>query len=108
MSVRSNKDRLRTEVDELLRHRPGWRLQAMSTPGLPPQWCFGSGGQADLSIAIDGDSISVYVVEQDRDVALGGPEGLVAWLKANKPEAFKDPKESAGGKLKRGRLFDWE
>ena len=95
-------------MDELLRHRPGWRLQAMSTPGLPPQWCFGSGGQADLSIAIDGDSISVYVVEQDRDVALGSTEELAAWLKANKPEAFKDPKESAGGKLKRGRLFDWE
>jgi hypothetical protein len=48
------------------------------------------------------------VVEQDRDVALGGTEELVAWLKANKPEAFKDPKESVGGKLKRGRLFDWE
>ena len=80
----------------------------MSTPGLPPQWSFGSGGQADLSIAIDRDSISVYVVEQDRDVSLAGTDELVAWLKSNKPEAFKDRKESAGGKLKRGRIFDWE
>jgi hypothetical protein len=83
-------------------------LQAMSTPGLPPQWSFGSGGQTDLSIAIDGGSISVYVVEEDRDVALGGTEELVTWLKANQPQAFKDRKESVGGKLKRGRLFDWE
>ena len=80
----------------------------MSTPGLPPQWCFGSGGQAELSIATDADSISVYVVERDLDVALEGTDDLVAWLKANKPEAFKDPKESPGAKLKRGRLFDWE
>ena len=38
----------------------------------------------------------------------GSIDELVAWLKANKPEAFKDPKASVGGKLKRGRLFDWE
>jgi hypothetical protein len=80
----------------------------MSTPGLPPQWSFGSGGQADLSIATDGESIRVYVVDEDRDVALGSTDELGAWLKANKPEAFKDPKSDVGGKLKRGRVFDWE
>ena len=80
----------------------------MSTPGLAPQWSFGSGGQADLSIATDTDSIRVYVVEQDRDVVLGGADDLVAWLQANRPEAFRDPKASPDGKRKRGRIFDWE
>ena len=68
--MRAERDGLRAAVDELFRHRPGWGLQAMSTPGLAPQWSFGTGGQAELSIATDGDAIRVYVVEEDRDVAL--------------------------------------
>ena len=69
--MRADKDGLRAQVDELLRRRPGWKLQAMATPGLPPAWCYGSGGQAELSVATDGGSIRIYVVEKDIDVTVG-------------------------------------
>ncbi len=80
----------------------------MATPGLPPAWCYGSGGQAEVSVATDGGSISIYVVEKDIDVTVESTNDLAAWLKAYKPEAFRDPKDGFGDKLKRGRILDWE
>ena len=108
VSVRADKDKLRAEVDELLGRRPGWKLQAMATPGLPPVWGFGSGGQVELSVGTDRDSISVYVVEQDLDVTLHNTSELAEWLQAYKPQAFQDPKDGAGAKPKRRRFLDWE
>jgi hypothetical protein len=108
VSVRVGKDKLRTEVDELLRRRPGWKLQAMATPGLPSVWGFGSGGQVEVSVGTDRDSISVYVVEQDLDVTLRSASELAEWLKAYKPEAFQDPKEGARDRPRRRRFLDWE
>ena len=108
VSMRYDKDRLRREIDELLKRRPGWKLQAMATPGLPPVWGFGSGGQVELSVGTDGDRISVYVVEQDLDVTLASTSELAAWLKAYKPQAFQDPRDGGGDKPKRRRFLDWE
>jgi hypothetical protein len=108
VSVRADKHKLRTEVDELLRRRPGWKLQMMATPGLPPVWGFGSGGQVELSVGTDRDSIRVYVVEQDLDVTVHSTSELAEWLKASKPQAFQEPKDAAGDKPKRRRFLDWE
>ncbi len=106
--MRGDKDKLRTEVDELLKRRPGWKLQAMATPGLPPVWGFGSGGQVELSVGTEGDSIDLYLVEQDLDVTLSSTSELAAWLQAHKPQAFQDPKDGLGDKPKRRRFLDWE
>lgn len=106
--MRAEKDKLRVEVDELLRRRPGWKLQAMATPGLPPVWGFGSGGHVELSVGTDGGAIDVYVVEQDLDVTLHSTSELAEWLKEYNPKAFQDPKDGAGDKPKRRRFLDWE
>ncbi len=103
-----DEDDLRAQVDELLKRRPGWKLQAMATPGLPPVWAYGSGGQAELSVGTDGKSISVYVVQEDRDVTLEDTSGLVEWLKAYDPQTFRDPKDGVGDKPRRRRFLDWE
>ncbi len=106
--MRGDVDTLRKQVDELLKRRPGWKLQAMPTPGLPPVWGFGSGGQVELSVGTDGDSINLYVIAQDADIKLSSTSELAAWLKAHKPQAFQDPKDGPGDKPKRRRFLDWE
>jgi hypothetical protein len=95
-------------VARLLRRRPGWSFQVMPTPGAPPVWCFGSGGETDLSVTVDAGSICVYVVKTDHDVTLGSANELVAWLKAHRPGALPDPTSGILDKFKGGKLFRWE
>lgn len=106
--MRADKDELWKQVEDLLRGRPGWSLQAMSTPGAPRAWCFGSGGETEVSVTVDRGSISVYLLEPDVDVTLGSTSELVAWLTAHKPGSLKEPKGGVVDKLKRAHLFEWE
>ena len=102
VSVRADKDELQMEVDELLRRRPGWSLQAVATPGTPPVWCYGSGRGAGLTVGADQNCICVYLVDSEREVKLGSTSQLVAWLQAYEPESLRGPQ------LKRRRFLDWQ
>jgi hypothetical protein len=79
----------------------------MSTPGAPLVWCFGSGGEIELSLTVDRRSICVYIVERDQDVTLRSASELVAWLNANKAGSLQDPTSGMVDKLKGGKLFKW-
>lgn len=102
-------DGLWEEVGEALQARHGWSLQASSTPGAPPSWCFGSGGEVDLSVSVDEGSIWVYVMETDQDVRLAGPNELTEWLDANEAASLNDPLEAGEvvGELFHGKFVEW-
>jgi hypothetical protein len=106
--LRADPDEIWKEVDELLRHRPGWSLQAIATPGVPPVWCFGSGGGDDLTVEVEGYSICVYLMNSERKVKLGSTSELLAWLQDHTPESLKDPRGGMAGQLKRGHFFKWQ
>ena len=102
-------DDLWEKVGELLGTRPGWSLQASSTPGAPPSWCFGSGGEVDLSVSVDAGSIWVYVMETDQDVRLANTGELTAWLEEHEAGSVNDPIEAGEvvGDLLHGRVVEW-
>ena len=80
----SPRDReLWDQIGHLFEGRPGWRLEAQSTPGAPRTWCFGSAGKSELSVSVDGGRISVYLIERDQDVALPDVDARDVWLEAN-------------------------
>jgi hypothetical protein len=107
--VRAGKDGLRKEVDELLRRRPGWILQAIATPGVPPVWCFGFGAGTELTVGVDGSSICVYLMNSEREVLLGSTTELVAWLQDYAPESIQDVQGGTANRLsKRARFFEWQ
>lgn len=96
------------EIAQLLRHRPGWTLQAAPTPGAPPAWCFASGGTTEISVSTGSGMIKVHVVDSGENLTLGNTDQLVAWLATHKRGALQDPREGVIGGLKRRRFFRWE
>ena len=60
--MRSEDDELWKQVGAVLGKRPGWSLQASSSPGAPPAWCLVDEGEIDLSVNVDGGAVSVYVM----------------------------------------------
>jgi hypothetical protein len=95
----SHDDELSEAVAQLLRSRPGWSLQPSSTPGAPPAWCFASGGEIHLSVAVDRGAIDVYRMEDDRDLRFATIDDLTDWLEANEA-ALLD------GALQAGEIVD--
>ncbi|HEX4082319.1 MAG TPA: hypothetical protein VHX40_05085 [Acidimicrobiales bacterium] len=110
MSERTDDGDLWQQVTQLLRRRPGWRLEAVATPGALPVWCFGPPGDTDLSVTADGASITVHVMASDDDVELGTVDDLVDWLHAYRPGSLEERTAGVFDRLKRrrGRLFGWE
>jgi hypothetical protein len=107
--VRAGKDGLRKEVDELLGRQPGWTLQAIATPGVPPVWCLGFGAGTELTVGVDGASICVYLMNSEREVWLGSTTELVAWLQDYAPESIKDAQGGTANRLsKRARFLEWQ
>ncbi len=82
-------DQLWHEMSALLEGRPGWRIEASSSPGAPPSWCFEHGGEVALSVSTDSGRIDVYLMDTDRDVSLASVEALAQWLDQNE-EAMAD------------------
>jgi hypothetical protein len=102
--ARPDNDPLWKHVDELLRHRPGWSLQAIATPGVPPAWSFGS----DLIVEVRGGSICVYLVNSEREVAFGTTSDLGRWLVDHVPESMRDSQGSSAQRLKSVRFLRWQ
>lgn len=108
--MRTDDSDLWGQVTRLLRRRPRWHLEAMATPGASPVWCFGSAGDPDVSVAVDGGSICVHVIASEEDVELGTTDDLVEWLGTHRPGSLEEPTSGLVDRLRRkhGRFFDWD
>lgn len=95
------------EFGELLGGRPGWRLEPRSTPGAGPLWCFVFNGKIEYSVAVDGGSIHLYVMDTDREIVFPDGDSLMAWLRTNRAEAAQDPVAPPTWKARRRRFTDW-
>jgi hypothetical protein len=107
--VASKDDQLWDEVSALLGGRPHWRVEQSPTPGMPPSWCFEAHGEVDLAVSIDSGAISVYLMNQDRDVTLASIEDLRAWLDANQNAAVNESFDAgqAVDELMHGQIDKW-
>jgi hypothetical protein len=104
--VRNDKGTLWKQVDQLLQRRPGWKFQAIATPGAPPLWCFESGGRSELSVTVDGGSIRIYEAGSDHEVKVGNTDELVAWLNSERPGSLRPQKDRVIDK--RAGFFRWD
>jgi hypothetical protein len=102
------RDQSRQHLVDLLRGRPGWRLEPRTTPGATPLWCFVANGRVVYSVTAEQGIIRLYVMESDQEVAFRDVDGLRAWLQEHRPEAMGDAPARPGGKKRVKRLFDWE
>jgi len=105
--MRSHGDEVWKQTAKLLRRRPGWVVEAMSTPGMPTFWCFARGASAELSVQVERGSIKVQPGGTDQVVVLGDVGELEAWLAANRPASLQEPKQRVIDKLRAGKLFTW-
>ncbi len=83
-------DELFHEVSELLGPRHGWGLEMSTSPGGSPSWCFESHGEVELSVSVDRARVIVYLSSEDKDLNVGGVDGLTAWLEDNE-DRFRRP-----------------
>jgi len=94
------------ELVDMLSGRPGWRLEPSLTPGATPLWCFGVGGKIDLSVAVDGSSISLYVMDTDTQIVCRDTDELTKWLRTHRAAALQEP-STHPGKSGFRKLFEW-
>ena len=76
---------LRTQLSVLLGTRPGWTLEAQSTPGAPSEWCFGKGWETELSVGVGHDALTVFLRDQDAELTFPDLGVLTSWLDENEP-----------------------
>jgi hypothetical protein len=105
MGKRANQ--MRTEMADLLQGRPGWRLEARTTPGATPLWCFVDAGQVEFSVTAESGTIRLYVMATDREIAFTGVEELTAWLRTHRPDAMREVPQRPDGERPRRKLFEW-
>jgi hypothetical protein len=79
----SADDALFDRVGAALAARGGWNYEPASTPGALPSWCLDPGGQVTLSVNVVDGMVTLYLPDEDRDIAVDGIDGLLAWLDAN-------------------------
>jgi hypothetical protein len=105
MSKRTKQQR--NDLMELVKGRPGWRLEPRTTPGASPVWCFVVDGEIDLSASADDGALHLYVMATDQEFVLRTAEDLASWLESNRPEALSDKVIGPSGKVRMKGLFDW-
>jgi len=92
---------------DLFGSRPGWRLEPKSTPGSAPVWCFVFGGKIEFSVTADSDSIHLYEMETDRDIAFNDADELAKWFRTHRAEAMQEPAIRASRKSRFRKLIEW-
>lgn len=97
----------RKQLVDLLRGRPGWRLEPRTTPGATPLWCFVENGEIEFSVTVDGRLLRLYVMENDQEVVFPDRNGLTVWLLSNRAHALQDRPVRPDGKTRVKRLFEW-
>jgi hypothetical protein len=95
------------EVLDLLVGRPGWRLEPRSTPGASPLWCFVANGKIDFSVTADADAIHLYLMDTDQEIVFADADELMAWLRANRADAAREPATRASTRSRLRRFTDW-
>jgi hypothetical protein len=98
---------MRKEVTDLLRGRPGWRLEPRTTPGASPVWCYVVGGEIEFSVAVEDGVIRLYMMDTDQEVVFAGADQLTAWLQTYKAHALQDVPARADGTTRAKRFFEW-
>jgi hypothetical protein len=104
---RRRADQPRQHLVDLLRGRPGWRLEPRTTPGATPLWCFVDNGRIVYSVTAEADVIHLYVMESDLEVTFRNIDGLKAWLLEHRPEAMQEVPVQPDGKQRRKKFFEW-
>jgi hypothetical protein len=79
----SSDNELFDRVGDVLLSRPGWIYEPSTTPGAPPSWCLDSHGEIKLSVGVDHGAITVYLPNQDQEIAVDDLDGLTTWIEAN-------------------------
>jgi hypothetical protein len=100
-------DQPRTHLADLLRGRPGWRLEPRTTPGASPLWCYVDGGEIVLSVTAERDGVHLYVMDDDRELVFADAKGLEAWLRAHKGESLLEAEPGPEGKDRFRKFFEW-
>jgi hypothetical protein len=95
------------ELVDLLTGRPGWRLEARSTPGATPLWCFVFAGKIEFSVTVDSGSIRLYVMDTDQELVFPDEAGLTTWLRENRVEALQDPVARPSRKSRFRKMTEW-
>lgn len=104
----ARSDQSRQHLVDLLRGRPGWRLEPRTTPGATPLWCFVANGRVEYSVTAEGGLIRLYVMESDQEVAFVDAGGLTAWLQEHRPEAMQEvPVRPDGKRRVKKKFFEW-
>jgi hypothetical protein len=105
MARRANQ--LRQQLVDLLRGRPGWRLEPRTTPGATPLWCFVANGRVVYSVTAESGVIRLYIMESDEEAAFRDTNGLTAWLQEHRPEAMEDTAVRPDGRKRAKKFFEW-
>jgi hypothetical protein len=100
-------DQPRQHLVDLLKGRPGWRLEPRTTPGATPLWCFVANGRVVYSVTAEGGVIRLYIMESDEEVAFRDVTGLTAFLQEHRPEAMQDVPDHPKGKKRAKKFFEW-
>jgi hypothetical protein len=95
------------DIRDVFFGRPGWRLEPRSTPGLTPLWCFVVNGKIEFSVTVEEGTVRLYVMESDQVLVFDDAEGLMAWLRANRAEAFLEPEPPATKKSRLRKFTQW-
>jgi hypothetical protein len=104
---RTGKAGLWKQVDLVLQRRPGWNFHAVSSPGAPSVWCFGSERDPELIVEIGDQVIRIEDRTSDATTEVESADALTAWLGTHRPSALQPQKGGINEKLKRGRLIEW-
>ena len=99
--------RPRQQLVELLRGRPGWRLEPRTTPGATPLWCFVANGRVVYSVTAESGVIRLYIMESDEEAAFRDTDGLTAWLQEHRPEAMQETSVRPEGRKRAKKFFEW-
>jgi hypothetical protein len=105
MARRANE--ARKQIAELVQGRPGWRLEPRTTPGATPLWCFVVEGKVEFSVAAEGGSIRLYVMDTDQEFVFEDVDALTVWLRTYRSAALQDAAARPDGKTRVKKFFEW-
>ena len=106
MSKKSRQQR--NELVDLVKGRPGWRLEPRTTPGASPLWCFVANGEIEFSVSVDDGALHLYVMATDQEIVLQSADELTAWLETHRPESLSERQVGPGAKARMKGLLEWE
>ena len=76
-------------------------------PGAELLWCFVAGGEIEFSVTADFDSILLYEMKTDREIAFRDGDELATWLRTNRAEALQEPVTHVSRKSRFRDLLKW-